>query len=77
MSISPGKYDDLCKYVREHAQAQGAIVIVIKGNKGGGFSCQADLAVTNLLPQILRHLAETMQADLDRDISTLMKEPPQ
>lgn len=76
MSIGPGKYDDLCTYVREQAKAQGAIILVLGGEQGEGFCCQADLAVTAALPQILRHIADTMQADLERDVLNLMEAPP-
>ena len=36
----PGKYDYLCTYVREMSRAQCALVIVINGDKGSGFSLQ-------------------------------------
>lgn len=38
MALGPGKYDDLCTYVREKAKAEGAIVIVYGGERGQGFS---------------------------------------
>lgn len=61
--LGPGKYDDLCTYVRTHAQAKGALLLVIAGNKGGGFSCQADLETTLKLPGILRLLASQLEAE--------------
>ena len=45
MPIGPGKYDDLCTYVREKAHAQMAIVIIVGGDKGEGFSCQSTLPI--------------------------------
>ncbi len=36
----PGKYDDLCTIVRESAEAETAIVIVLNGKQGHGFSLQ-------------------------------------
>ena len=54
MPIGPGKYDDLCTLLRERAgigeQGGGVLVIVLGGNRGNGFSCQADLATTMALP---------------------------
>ena len=40
MPLGKGKYDDLCTKVREDAHAVAALVIVIRGNKGDGFSLQ-------------------------------------
>jgi hypothetical protein len=60
MPLGPGKYDDLCTYVRRQAKADGAVVIVLNGNKGHGFSVQADLMSTVLLPELL----ETLAADI-------------
>jgi hypothetical protein len=55
--IEPGRYDDLCTYVREQARARSAIVIVIDGERGSGLSCQG--APTDLaeLPIILEYAA--------------------
>jgi len=67
MAIGPGKYDDLCTYVRdqvgiaEEGQSGGVIVIVLGGNKGSGFSCQADLKTTLLLPDMLEDVARQMR----------------
>lgn len=62
MAAGPGKYDDLCTMVREKAQAQCAIVIVIGGVNGSGFSCQADLLTTARLPDILENMAAEIRA---------------
>lgn len=61
MPIGPGKYDDLCKLVRKRAGSRGAIVLVIDGKKGSGFSCQADLEVTVKLPDILESMAQQIR----------------
>jgi hypothetical protein len=55
--IEPGRYDDLCTYVREQAQARSVIVIVIDGTRGSGISSQG--APTDLaeLPAILEYAA--------------------
>jgi len=63
MALGPGRYDDLCTYVRDQAKADGAIVIVLGGHKGSGFSMQGDLALMRRLPDMLEKLAATIRAD--------------
>lgn len=62
--IGPGKYDDLCQYVMEKAEAKGAIVAVINGNKGFGFSCHLTLEDTIKLPLVLRTMADQIEEDM-------------
>jgi hypothetical protein len=45
MALGPGKYDDLCIYVRERTGG-GVLLIVVGGKDGGGFACRADLETT-------------------------------
>jgi hypothetical protein len=52
MTIGPGKYDDQATAVQKATNAAGVIVIVIGGDKGAGFSCQATLEVTLRLPAV-------------------------
>lgn len=66
MTIGPGKYDDLCTMVREKTGAAGAIVIVIGGERGSGFSCQGALELTTMLPDLLETMAHQMRRDLPR-----------
>jgi hypothetical protein len=61
MAFGPGKYDDLCTEVRNKTKARGAIVIIIDGEHGSGFSCQADLMVTLMLPEILEDMAKQIR----------------
>jgi hypothetical protein len=65
MAAGPGKYDHLATLVREQANALGVIVIVFGGDKGNGFSVQADLPTTLSLPQVLRATADQIEADLN------------
>jgi hypothetical protein len=65
MTVGPGKYDELCTYVRETAQAEGAIVIVFGGNRGSGFSCQADLPTTLALPDMLDEIARQIRKNVE------------
>jgi hypothetical protein len=64
--IGPGKYDDQATKVRAATQARGVILIVIGGNCGEGFSCQATLEVTLALPAMLRSIADQIEADIQR-----------
>jgi hypothetical protein len=63
--FGPGKYDDLASYVREQAGVEdgAVVVIIIGGNKGPGFSCQADLESTLMLPDLLEDLAKRIRED--------------
>ena len=62
--IGPGKYDDEVTRVQTRTQATGVILIVIGGNRGEGFSCQATLETTLKLPTMLRTIADQIEADL-------------
>lgn len=64
MPLGPGKYDDLATYVREKAQASGAMVMIFGGNKGAGFAIQASPEVTMNLPELLRYIAEEIERSL-------------
>jgi hypothetical protein len=69
MALGPGKYDDLCTYVREQVgigdegTSGGVMLIVLGGNKGNGFACQADLRTTLLLPDLLEDIARQIRRD--------------
>jgi hypothetical protein len=66
MALGPGKYDDLCSYVRRQVgitddSGGGAIVIVLGGNRGNGFACQADITTTLALPDLLEEIARQIR----------------
>lgn len=63
MAIGPGKYDDLCTFVRTLAKADGAITVIFNGEKGSGFSAQLPLDLTMKLPQLLRHMADDIESN--------------
>jgi len=65
MTIGPGKYDDLCTMVRERAKADGAIVIIINGERGVGFSCQGDVRAMSVLPEMLESIARQIRSDIE------------
>ena len=62
MAFGPGKYDELATEVRQKAQAEGIIVLIINGNRGGGFSAQVTPEMTFAIPQILRDMADQIEA---------------
>jgi hypothetical protein len=64
MTRGPGKYDELCTYVREQANASAAMVIVLGGDKGPGFSVQADPVWLLALPDMLEAMARDIRADM-------------
>lgn len=66
MPIGPGKYDDLCTFVREKANAAAAVVVIVGGNKGAGFSvqCYSPMAVL-ALAELLEAAAKQMRRDLN------------
>lgn len=74
MALGPGKYDDLCTLVRERAEALAAIVIVMGGNKGGGFAVQGPLSFNFALPETLEGIAKQIRAD--RAASGMGVQPP-
>jgi hypothetical protein len=63
----PGKYDELCTLVREQAKALGAIVMIINGQHGSGFSCQADAVIAAHLPDLLESVAAEMRQDIQKE----------
>jgi hypothetical protein len=64
--IGAGKYDDITTLVRNVTHAQAAIVIILGGDKGSGFSVQTldGAGVIDKLPEILRDVAMRIEADL-------------
>lgn len=64
MAIGPGKYDAQCTAARLSAEADGAILIIVNGLAGSGFSCQAEPQVLVKLPAILENLAAQIRADM-------------
>lgn len=59
-----GKYDDACTIARESVDADGAILIILGGNKGNGFSVQAPEHMLRMLPDVLATMAEAIRLDL-------------
>jgi hypothetical protein len=66
MARGPGKYDSLCLKARQGACAQGAVLIIIEGSKGTGFSAQfLDPQLGLGLPAILREVADEIEKEFE------------
>jgi len=74
MTVGPGVYDDEATQVRESMNAQAVALIVVRGDKGSGFSCQAQEDVILDLPAVLRSLADQIEADAFKAAVTDFKE---
>jgi hypothetical protein len=53
-----GKYKHLADIARIAADAEAVVLVVLNGNDGSGFSVQAGSGLRELLPTILRRVAE-------------------
>lgn len=62
MPMGPGVYDHECTRVRKRTKASGVALIVIGGDKGSGFSVQADALITLTLPEMLESMAKQIRA---------------
>lgn len=61
----PGKYDDACTQARLSTNALGAILIVLDGKHGNGFSVQVPLHVLPALPELLETVARQIRETRD------------
>ena len=63
MPLGPGVYDEICTFAREAANAQVAIVLILGGNLGNGFSVQTlghvpDSQIAALLHEVAHQMME-------------------
>jgi hypothetical protein len=65
--IGPGKYDDLCTQARDAAKAQGAILLILGGEHGSGFSAQLPAQTTLRIPEFLRDVADGIERAVKDD----------
>jgi hypothetical protein len=67
MTLGPGKYDAICTLAREQAEAEAALLLILGGNKGSGFSVQvqvqANMVLLRALPALLRDVADQIEKD--------------
>lgn len=64
MAQGPGKYDEETTALQEKYQAGGVLLIVLGGTKGHGFSVTATESLTEVLPSMLRNVAQQIEADM-------------
>jgi hypothetical protein len=64
MARGPGKYDEIGMEVLKQTGAKGIIVMVMDGNKGSGFSVIGEPGAIEIFPQVLREMANAIEADL-------------
>lgn len=62
MSAGAGKYDDAATAARESTKAAGVLLIVLGGEKGSGFSVQVPPEMVASIPDMLRHMANQIEA---------------
>lgn len=69
MALGPGKYDDVCAEVLLDTMAQCAIVIIVDGVKGSGFSMKTkDPRLLATLPDMLEVMAKQIRNNLKKGI---------
>ena len=73
--IGPGKYDDACTAARVIANAEVAIVMILNGDKGSGFSIQGSLH-TGLTVEGIAGFLEHIAAEMRRDAVRLREQLP-
>lgn len=62
--IGPGKYDKLCTLVRQRARAVGAVVFIVGGEHGSGFSAQLPPSEYATFAKALRDVADEIERDV-------------
>jgi len=63
MAIGPGIYDDICNAARISTNAEGVLLIIINGNKGTGFSCDAQEEYIHCVPDVLEDIAKGIRKE--------------
>jgi hypothetical protein len=59
--FGPGKYDDLCKQIKDSTKAKGLLLVILDGDRGTGASCKMDFEIVKQMPNILRAVADEME----------------
>jgi len=73
MAVGKGRYDEICEAVREETGAFGAILLIMDGDRGNGFSVQVPPEVLGRVPELLQHLADAIQEEVKADVRELQK----
>jgi len=64
MAWGPGKYDEALTLARKKSKATAALLIVLDGEHGPGFSVQGQLDTLVALPEILRMVAKEIEGTI-------------
>jgi hypothetical protein len=65
---SAGLFDTACTRVRDMTRARCAVVIVIDGESGSGYSVVGPLEAQVLLPDIVHKIADTLRGQLSKNL---------
>lgn len=63
MPMGGGKYEKALAIAARRAHATSAVLIILDGKRGPGFSIQATLEQLAALPEILEEVAQQIRAD--------------
>lgn len=74
MAEGPGRYDYLSNMVLKNTGARAAVVVVVDGMLGSGFSVSAD---QTLAPLSLAMIFESVAKELRADAARMEQPPPQ
>lgn len=73
MTVGPGKYDHLCTVARESANADAALLMIVNGIYGSGFSAQLAMlphgetvVVIEKIIGVLESTIQQIRDDLER-----------
>ena len=64
-----GEYDEEANELQRGLDADGVIVMVVGGERGNGVSICADLNTMMLLPELLRTIADQVEADIAMELA--------
>jgi hypothetical protein len=73
MSEGPGKYDHFCKFVLEATDANGCVLIVLRGNQGTGTSVNItpETLLAYDVPKLLRDIADKLALDREKTLRSI------
>jgi hypothetical protein len=69
-----GKYDDACTAARIATEARAVVLVVIGGRDGSGFSVQGLGDTPALFPQLLRDMANEIEAAQQERLGVLSEQ---
>jgi len=66
MPSGGGKYEPECELVRKNTEAAACVVIVIDGNRGGGFSVSVDMSRAVVTPLVLAKILRDVAGEIEK-----------